>query len=168
MCGGEENTSPASSMGKTVKNLLLICTTTDLSMLGTTAGISLVRSHHKLCERGNQRGVPKAGRKQGGCEECWYSEDVAGIQRSPEWRGGLHLGISKLWFLWGLNVLVSGSFCWVISISRNKTGFCLSLVFFIILSLIMQGNTVVKNTGFEGKILEKRKKKSCTLLLCAI
>lgn len=75
MCGGEENTSPASSMGKTVKNLLLICTTTDLSMLGTTAGISLVRSHHKLCERGNQRGVPKAGRKQGGCEECWYSEE---------------------------------------------------------------------------------------------
>lgn len=71
--------------------------------------------------------------------------------RNPEQREGLHLCISKLWFLWGLTLLVSGSFCWVISISGNKTGFCLSLIFPIILSLLMQRNTVEKNTCFEGK-----------------
>lgn len=74
-CGVDENTYPASSMGKT-KNFLLICTTIDLSMLGTTAGISLVMSPHKLWECGNHKVVPNAERKKEGCEGCWYSEDV--------------------------------------------------------------------------------------------
>lgn len=76
MCGVKESIYPASSMENTVKNFLLIFTTTDL---GAMAGISLVMSSHNLHESGTHRAVPKAERKQESCEGCWYSEG-AGAQ----------------------------------------------------------------------------------------
>lgn len=119
---------PAYSTGNTVKSksLLLLCTTVAMPVLGTTAGIVPVKSHHKLHEHRNRT-----------CAHAW--KEMGRLQRQlvfrghrrPEERGAIYLVISKPQFLWRMRILISGSFCWVVSISGNKTGFCLSLVFSI-------------------------------------
>lgn len=137
-------------MGKTVKSksLQLLCATVAMPVLGTAAGTVPVKSHHKLCEHRN-RTHAHAWKEMGSLRR----QLVFRGHRSPDERGAIRLVISKPWFLWRLRILLSGSFCWAISIPWKQNWILPLLLFFpfLHLSFLMQGNTVMKNISFEGK-----------------
>lgn len=145
---------PASCMGKTVKNksLLLIYTTINMPELGVTAGIVAVSpiTNYTSTEIAH---MPMPESKRGGCKDSCYLE----ITRAQT-KEKLYTYSYQNVFFWRLRILISGgSFCWIISMSGNKNGFCLSLVFSVTsfkFPYARKHNN--KKHKFWGTTLEKR------------
>lgn len=129
---------------------LLLCCTIAMSMFEVTAGIVLVKSHHKLREHRNHT-----------CAHAW--KEMGRLQRQPVfgWHRGLeerwaeHLVVSKLWLSWRVRILISGSICWVIQHLWN--GFCSSCFVCYLFKFPYPRKHSNEKHQFWGKNLRKQK-----------
>lgn len=140
---------PASCMGKTVKNksLLLIYTTVNMPELGVTAGIVAVSpiTNYTSTEIAH---MPMPESKRGGCKDSCYLETTRAQTKEKLYTYSYWNVFFEGWESLSLEAASAES-----SASLEAKMDFASLLFFQLLhlSFLMQGNTIIKNTSFEGQ-----------------